>query len=141
VADLAGRRSFVGRETELAHLRAALAAVVETRMARCVVIGGEAGIGKSRLVRRFLDEVAGATVLEGACLELGADSLPYAPFVEILRELVRGTPEGQLAAVLGPGRVEVTRLLPELAARAASSGRSEERRVGKECRSRWSPYH
>ena len=24
---------------------------------------------------------------------------------------------------------------------ATSSGRSEERRVGKECRSRWSPYH
>src|SRR5256886_3012223 len=24
---------------------------------------------------------------------------------------------------------------------SASSGRSEERRVGKECRSRWSPYH
>src|SRR5476649_2961936 len=27
------------------------------------------------------------------------------------------------------------------AARASSSSRSEERRVGKECRSRWSPYH
>src|SRR2546429_8800738 len=27
------------------------------------------------------------------------------------------------------------------AARAALLGRSEERRVGKECRSRWSPYH
>src|SRR5258706_9936263 len=25
--------------------------------------------------------------------------------------------------------------------RAQSHGRSEERRVGKECRSRWSPYH
>src|SRR2546430_5533680 len=25
--------------------------------------------------------------------------------------------------------------------RGAGSGRSEERRVGKECRSRWSPYH
>ena len=24
---------------------------------------------------------------------------------------------------------------------AAKKGRSEERRVGKECRSRWSPYH
>ena len=24
---------------------------------------------------------------------------------------------------------------------AAAMGRSEERRVGKECRSRWSPYH
>ena len=27
------------------------------------------------------------------------------------------------------------------AARARAEGRSEERRVGKECRSRWSPYH
>src|SRR5260221_2362734 len=26
-------------------------------------------------------------------------------------------------------------------ARAAAASRSEERRVGKECRSRWSPYH
>src|SRR6266496_2565058 len=25
--------------------------------------------------------------------------------------------------------------------RSAATGRSEERRVGKECRSRWSPYH
>ena len=28
-----------------------------------------------------------------------------------------------------------------LSARAACEARSEERRVGKECRSRWSPYH
>ena len=27
------------------------------------------------------------------------------------------------------------------AARSGMEGRSEERRVGKECRSRWSPYH
>src|SRR3712207_9455176 len=31
--------------------------------------------------------------------------------------------------------------LGELARRANDAGRSEERRVGKECRSRWSPYH
>jgi len=31
-----------------------------------------------------------------------------------------------------PGQEVVVRCLPE---------RSEERRVGKECRSRWSPYH
>ena len=30
---------------------------------------------------------------------------------------------------------------PELMAHAESWMRSEERRVGKECRSRWSPYH
>ena len=30
---------------------------------------------------------------------------------------------------------------PELTIRVRDEGRSEERRVGKECRSRWSPYH
>ena len=29
----------------------------------------------------------------------------------------------------------------ELGIHARPAGRSEERRVGKECRSRWSPYH
>src|SRR5258708_34757191 len=29
----------------------------------------------------------------------------------------------------------------ELSSPARADGRSEERRVGKECRSRWSPYH
>ena len=29
----------------------------------------------------------------------------------------------------------------EQASKLADQGRSEERRVGKECRSRWSPYH
>src|SRR2546425_827341 len=31
--------------------------------------------------------------------------------------------------------------LPALAAQLGPKSRSEERRVGKECRSRWSPYH
>ena len=34
------------------------------------------------------------------------------------------------------GRVEFNRMMEDI-----KSGRSEERRVGKECRSRWSPYH
>jgi DNA-binding CsgD family transcriptional regulator/tetratricopeptide (TPR) repeat protein len=119
VADLAALRSFVGRESELAHLRGAIATVIDTRTARCIVVGGEAGIGKSRLVHRFVGEVQNATMLEGACLELAADSLPYSPFVEILRGVVRMTPEGRLPAVIGPGRAELTRLLPELATRTA----------------------
>ena len=32
-------------------------------------------------------------------------------------------------------------LFDDLVARPAETTRSEERRVGKECRSRWSPYH
>src|SRR3712207_9485760 len=54
-----------------------------------------------------------------------------------------------LARVLGPGRAEVSvRADLDLSQRSTTSethtyaeGRSEERRVGKECRSRWSPYH
>ena len=49
-----------------------------------------------------------------------------------------GTLAGVLAPVAGAGaslRVVMAYRYPEPA------GRSEERRVGKECRSRWSPYH
>jgi len=119
VADVAGGRSFIGRAAELAHLRGALDGVRAGQSGRCVVVGGEAGIGKSRLVQRFIDGVQDATALDGACLDVEGDSLPYAPFVEILRALVRNTPEGRLPAVLGPARAELTRLLPELASRAA----------------------
>ena len=36
---------------------------------------------------------------------------------------------------------ELARVYAALLARAGGTQRSEERRVGKECRSRWSPYH
>jgi DNA-binding CsgD family transcriptional regulator/tetratricopeptide (TPR) repeat protein len=91
-----------------------------TGLGRSVVIGGEAGIGKSRLVERFVGEIgSGAKAVTGACLEVAEDALPYAPFVEILRALVRDTPTERLPALLGPGRAELTRLLPELAVRAS----------------------
>src|SRR3712207_8917361 len=38
--------------------------------------------------------------------------------------------------IMGPATDSVMGAVPE-----EKSGRSEERRVGKECRSRWSPYH
>jgi DNA-binding CsgD family transcriptional regulator/tetratricopeptide (TPR) repeat protein len=120
VVEALGRRTFVGRGRELARLRALLADA-STGAGRTVIVAGEAGIGKSRLVARFGEVVSegGALVLEGACLEASDDGVPYAPFVEILRELVRGTPPERLPALLGPARAELARLLPELASRAA----------------------
>src|SRR5256885_5020041 len=41
--------------------------------------------------------------------------------------------EGSIGIAFSPSRI--------FDAQAFASGRSEERRVGKECRSRWSPYH
>lgn len=123
MADPARREPFVGRSTELARLTAMLDGVAAQREGRTVVIAGEAGIGKSQLVGRFV-EIVGSTarVVEGACLDVADDALPYAPFVDILRDLVRATPAGRLPALLGAGRAELTRLLPELAARASELG-------------------
>jgi DNA-binding CsgD family transcriptional regulator/tetratricopeptide (TPR) repeat protein len=119
VVELLERRSFVGRGTELARLRELFGSVVGGA-GRVAIVGGEAGIGKTWFVAQFVDEVdSSARVLEGACLPIAAGGLPYAPFVEILRELVRETPPERLPALLGPGRDELSRLLPELAIRAA----------------------
>src|SRR3712207_9494166 len=41
----------------------------------------------------------------------------------------------------GKGRVRTCGLKPGKSGPRSSRTRSEERRVGKECRSRWSPYH
>ena len=106
---------FIGRSTELARLEAACARA-ETVAGTTVVIGGEAGIGKTRLVEEFARTISarGGTVLSGSCLPSGGSSTPYAPFVEALRGSIRTVEPGRLPALLGPGRRELARLLPEL---------------------------
>src|SRR5690242_21920328 len=98
---------FVGREQELAALEAALARA-DAGEGSVVLLAGESGIGKSRLIGELTERAraSGATVLTGECLELAEGELPFAPIVGALRSL---------------GRDQV---------------RSEERRVGKECSSR-----
>ncbi len=102
---------FVGRGGELKvlgdSLRRAFAGEPQT-----VLIGGEAGVGKTRLLQEFLAgaEEAGAVVALGNCLEVGAEGLPFAPMVTALRRLdhVLGVAlkraltgfEGQLAVLL-----------------------------------------
>lgn len=110
----AGR--FIGRSAELVRLDDALSAAVGGGGGRTVVIGGEAGIGKTWLLERFATAAKerGAHVLAGACLEVGGHGVPYAPFVEALRGLVRSVDPGRLPAVLGPDRRQLARLLPEL---------------------------
>ena len=119
MVDRTDRGTLIGRHVEEARLEAALDAAITGRGAT-VIVGGEAGIGKSRLLSQVADaaRTRGATVLGGACLPAGSGAIPYAPFVEALRGLTRSVEPARLAALLGPARNEIARLLPEVAPRA-----------------------
>jgi len=113
----------------MAALEAALDAVRQGEPA-AVLIGGEAGMGKTRLIGEFtaVARDAGIRVLTGACLELGADGLPYSPFTAMLRELVREVGPSEIARLLsGSGRAarELARLLPEVAADRGAASRGD----------------
>lgn len=106
---------FVGRDAELETLGEAFDRARNQAMAT-VLLGGEAGVGKTRLIGRFAEQAAqeGAHVLIGGCVELSAEGLAYAPFTAALRQLVRETSAAEVAALLpdGAGR-DLARLLPE----------------------------
>src|SRR5262245_8069374 len=113
---LASTFPFVGRSAELETLRS-LMPTAEGDGRRVVLLAGEPGSGKSRLVREFAAEAAGdgALVLYGAC-----DAVvhtPYGAFVEALDHLARVTDPAELRDALGTGGAELTRLLPDLPAR------------------------
>jgi DNA-binding CsgD family transcriptional regulator/tetratricopeptide (TPR) repeat protein len=117
---------LVGRATEMAALKAAFETVRQGGPAAALV-GGEAGVGKTRLIGEFgaAARTAGARVLAGGCLELGADGLPFGPFTAMLRDLVREVGADDILGML-PGRSPATpvlaRLLPELAGDRAVDG-------------------
>jgi class 3 adenylate cyclase/tetratricopeptide (TPR) repeat protein len=78
---------LVGRDDELAALRAELAAAVASGSARLVTILAAAGAGKSRLVAELLESVPeGTTVTRGRCLSYG-QGITFWPIAEALREL------------------------------------------------------
>ena len=108
------RAALVGREQELKAARAAWTAVCSGGGSGVVLVSGEAGIGKSRLVRELAREShqRGVVVVYGRCDEDLA--IPYRPFVECLSHLVAHVSDSVLADV-NPGRLaELTRLIPSL---------------------------
>jgi predicted ATPase len=98
---------LVGRRRELAWLGAAMASAREGRGA-LVLVSGEAGVGKTRLV----EEAAArheTTLLVGG--STGASG-PYAPVVIALRSFLRRYPDGLSES--GPPAPCLATLLPEL---------------------------
>ncbi len=115
---------FVGRADELDTLNEALSRAAAGEP-QALLIGGEAGVGKTRLVEEFATAACrrGAVVALGGCVEIGADGLPFAPFSTALRALRRALPD-ELAACAAGQEEELARLLPELG--QSRTGRHDE---------------
>ncbi len=110
---------FVGRGPHIEQLRKAWSRV-QAGQRQLVLVSGEPGIGKTRLVAEF----ARAAHDEGAVVLLGRSTeetlTPYQPFVEALRLYVTAAPVHQLQAWMPPGGAELKRLVPELDERLPS---------------------
>lgn len=104
---------MVGRDVEIARVRRLFEGALDGVPA-AVLIEGEAGIGKSRLLREFAAEVADrAEVHVGWCLDLGRARTPYGPLTGILRSLVAAVGVENVRDALGTGAVALGMLLPE----------------------------
>jgi hypothetical protein len=53
-------------------------------------------------------------VLTGACLPVGEGALAYGPISQTLRQLVRELEAATLERLVGAGRAELARLVPDL---------------------------
>ena len=106
------RTHFVNREAEIEMLQA-LWEQAKSDEGKLVLISGESGVGKTRLVRELevQAELEGARVVWGQCVESGGSA--YHPWREVLRVLVRYVEGVDEAAMQRVGPV-LAALLPEL---------------------------
>ncbi|MCW2698730.1 MAG: transcriptional regulator, LuxR family [Blastococcus sp.] len=104
--------ALIGRGEEVTELRRVLGDVLAGGSA-CAVVAGEAGLGKTRLVRELLRDAGDVELLVGGCVEVGPDVLPYAPFVDVLSDLAQRHGAAEVRALGGPTGSELTRLLPD----------------------------
>ncbi len=104
---------LVGRHGELAELELAARDAAAARPG-VILLGGDSGVGKTRLLAEFQESLAGnAIVLRGECLEQGEGELPYAPLLGALRPLVRRK-DPVLQGMSDGGRAHLAALLPSL---------------------------
>jgi len=115
VATRVSSSQFVGRRAELTRLEASWKAAVVDERAATVLLSGEAGVGKSRLVAELVARIPEPSlVLIGQCFDLVDRAMPFGPIVQVMRTLHRTLDDATLEAVIGPGRDELAVLLPEI---------------------------
>lgn len=106
--------TLVGRASQLATLRA-LIEQAKRGEGHVVLISGEAGIGKSRLVAEAKTHAAtqGFLLLQGNCFPRDL-TYPYAPLLDLLRSLSASHPSSALRSELKGLARDIYPLLPEL---------------------------
>src|SRR3954451_14446275 len=108
-------RAFVGRAEELGALATGLERAAAGEPGGFLV-GGEAGVGKTRLGSEVgaRAAAAGARVTVGGCVELTGGAAPLLPVIEGLRRVGEQLGWGEWLRLVGDARPELARLLPEL---------------------------
>jgi DNA-binding CsgD family transcriptional regulator/tetratricopeptide (TPR) repeat protein len=111
-------RRLVGRDDALDRLEARLDDAIEAGRLGTALVEGPAGIGKTRVVEELTKrlQVRGVDVLVGHCVAQGGQTLPYAPLVELLADLLRREGATAVRRWAGPAAVELGRLAPALLA-------------------------
>jgi DNA-binding SARP family transcriptional activator/tetratricopeptide (TPR) repeat protein len=106
--------AFIGRDYEFGELLMALGHASAGR-GRLVVLAGEPGIGKTRLVDELIAhaKARGVRTLVGRCWEAGG-APPYWPWVQSLRTFVRDSDVAVLRSLVVAGSAELAQILPEL---------------------------
>ena len=107
--------TLIGREFELERVAAGVAAARDGQPA-FFLVAGEAGVGKTRFLREIAARARamGGRVLEGGCVQVGTEGLPFGPLIEALRGLSHVLPPADLDELLGSGRADLARLMPHL---------------------------
>jgi class 3 adenylate cyclase len=105
---------FVGRHNEVDALRVALDVAQTERRCRLVALVGNAGIGKTRIAREFVESLEDARVLVGRCVPYG-DGATYLPLVDALRDVLPELEDvlnedvmGRISALVGGGETSAT---------------------------------
>ena len=114
-----------------------------TQTARGIAVGGTKMVGQSM---EFLDQPGGSDVVRdlGKKIVHFAGELNQSSLLQESQAGIQGARKGPFnlrGAVGSAGEMIGQSFAPAIAGGLVGLGRSEERRVGKECRSRWSPYH
>jgi predicted ATPase len=105
---------LVGRSHELDFLKSEYDAIAGEGGGRLIFIGGEPGVGKTRLAREAgrYARLRGGHFLEGHYLRDG--TAPYGPWMEALRAALSERGREELAQLVGPYGPELVQIMPEL---------------------------